>query len=60
VLTSEFEGTTFAIRRVTLDGPKVAVVFIWGNGPTDRVPFDVIRSICADLDLTEDMFGIEH
>jgi len=61
VLTTEFEGTTYAIVRGS-DGsePIVAVIFMPGSAPHDWVPLDVIRSVCTNLGLGPDIFKVKH
>lgn len=61
VLASEFEGTLYAIERVTPSGEiKFAPIYMPGSGPHDRVPIAAIRSVIALLDLDDDTFEVRH
>jgi hypothetical protein len=57
ILASEWEGITYAIERQSETGERLlAVIFLSNTAPTDRVPFDAIRSVCANLGLGPDIF----
>jgi hypothetical protein len=61
VIASDFEGTLYELQRDLPDGTtKYAVFFLAGSGPTDRIPFNVIRSVCTDLELGPEIAEAQH
>jgi hypothetical protein len=57
VFDSEFEGTLFKVERA---GFMPALFFMSGSADHDRVSLNAVRSVCSQLDIPEDIFGIQH
>ena len=57
-LAEEWEGILYAIERGTGDELRFAVIHIWDASLP--VPLDVIRSVCAALDLDPGIFEKKH
>jgi hypothetical protein len=51
-------GILYAIERGEGDDLRFAVIHIWETSLP--VPLDVIRSVCAALDLGLDLFGVNE
>lgn len=52
------EEVLYAIERGEGDRLKFAVIHIWD--PELPIPLDTIRSVCMNLDLGPDIFGVAH